>query len=111
TLNLLHVEDDQAQRMLVAHHLRAVEGYTFSVVHAATEEEAVAIFRRGGIDLVILDYHLQTGDGLGCLRQLRCLDPLVPVIVVSAPPRNRQPSGRSTRRTRASTACFVGTSK
>jgi DNA-binding response OmpR family regulator len=83
TINLLHVEDDVAQRLLVAHHLKAMDGFKFSIVHASTEEEAIAIFGRGGIDFVILDYHLEVGDGLGCLRQVRRIDPLVPVIVIS----------------------------
>ena len=33
--------------------------------------------------MVVLDYHLVRGNGLSCLRRLRQLDPIVPVIALS----------------------------
>jgi DNA-binding NarL/FixJ family response regulator len=32
---------------------------------------------------VLLDYHLAQGNGLSCLRQLRELNPIVPILVIS----------------------------
>jgi DNA-binding NarL/FixJ family response regulator len=34
--------------------------------------------------VVLLDYHLAQGNGLGCLKQLRQLDPIIPIVVVSS---------------------------
>jgi CheY-like chemotaxis protein len=83
TIKLLHVEDGAVPRRLVAHQLAAVPDWAFEVRYAAGEDEAVAAFGRGGADLVILDYHLEQGDGLSCLRRLRAADAVVPVLVVS----------------------------
>ena len=80
---VLHVEDDRIQRALVVHYLTVPEEHKYVVTGVESEDEAVDTFRRGGVDLVILDYQLAQGDGLNCLRQLRRLDAIVPVITVS----------------------------
>jgi CheY-like chemotaxis protein len=80
---VLHVEDDKIQRALIAHYLTVPEEHKYVVTGVESEDEAVSAFQRGGVDLVILDYQLAQGDGLNCLRQLRRLDAIVPVIAVS----------------------------
>jgi CheY-like chemotaxis protein len=80
---VLHVEDDRIQRALLVHFLARPEEFKYVVTGVESEDQAVDTFRHGGIDLVILDYQLAQGDGLNCLRQLRKLDPIVPVIAVS----------------------------
>jgi CheY-like chemotaxis protein len=82
-VKLLHVEDNQTQHVLLAGLLRALSEYDFAVTRATTEEAAVAEFRRGGYEFVLLDYQLDEGDGLSCLRRLRALDALVPIVAVS----------------------------
>jgi CheY-like chemotaxis protein len=83
TIKLLHVEDSALPRRIVAQQLAAVPDYTFAITYAATEDEAVAAFAHHQSELVLLDYHLEEGDGLSCLRRLREADAVVPVIVVS----------------------------
>jgi CheY-like chemotaxis protein len=80
---VLHVEDDKIQRALIAHFLTEPEEPRYVVTGVESEDDAVDTFQRGGVDLVILDYQLAQGDGLNCLRQLRRLDAIVPVIAVS----------------------------
>jgi CheY-like chemotaxis protein len=82
-IRLLHIDDDRIQQALVARSLRKLQEYEFSIQTATSEEDALLLFMRGGIDLVILDYHLSKGDGLSCLRRLRQIDPLVPIVAVS----------------------------
>lgn len=82
-LKLLHVEDNVADRLLMARLLGGMKEYNFNIVRAATEITAVAELNKGAIDFVILDYRLPLGDGLGCLRKLRQIDPAVPILVVS----------------------------
>lgn len=83
-VRLLHVEDNLAHRRLIGHYLNALkEEFKFDIFQADSEAAAVETFRNNGIDFVILDYHLTEGDGLSCLRQLRKLDPLVPIIALS----------------------------
>lgn len=82
-VKLLHVEDNVADRLLLARLLGAMKEYSFNIVRAATEITAVAELNKGGVEFVILDYKLPLGDGLGCLKKLRQLDPIVPILVVS----------------------------
>lgn len=82
-IKLLHVEDNLAHRRLVGHFLAAMKEFSFDVFHADSEEAAVDSFRSNGIEFVLLDYHLTQGDGLSCLRRLRGVDPLVPIIALS----------------------------
>lgn len=83
SVNLLHVEDDEVQQLLMGQYLKTIEGLSFTVTPVASEEAAVAAFQRGGIDFVLLDYQLESGNGLSCLRRVRLLDPFVPVVVIS----------------------------
>jgi DNA-binding response OmpR family regulator len=82
-VKLLHVEDNQTQHVLLAGLLRALSEFDFAITRETTEEAAVAEFRRGGYEFVLLDYQLEEGDGLSCLRRLRAVDPLVPIVAVS----------------------------
>jgi CheY-like chemotaxis protein len=82
-IRLLHIDDDRIQHALVARSLAKLGEYLFSIRTATSEEEAIKAFAEGGTDLVILDYHLTKGNGLGCLRWLRRSDPFLPIIAVS----------------------------
>ncbi len=83
TIQLLHVEDDRIHQALAAKHLAAMNDYQFAITAVASEEAAIDAFRRGTFDLVLLDYHLTEGDGVSCLRRLRKMDSMIPVIAVS----------------------------
>jgi len=83
TIQVLHVEDDRIQHVFVARHLAALSEYDFRIETATSEDEAMEIFQKGDFDLVILDYHLDQGNGLHCLTRIRELDEMVPVIAVS----------------------------
>jgi DNA-binding response OmpR family regulator len=82
-IKLLHVEDDRIQQALIARNLGALEDFEFEITIAQSETEALDKFAAGEFELVILDYHLNEGDGLTCLRHIRNVDPMVPVITVS----------------------------
>jgi Flp pilus assembly CpaE family ATPase/CheY-like chemotaxis protein len=82
-MRVLHIEDDVLQQEVIALHLTGIKGLRCTVVPVASESEAVAQFRRQPFDVVLLDYHLAQGNGLGCLRQLRALAPIVPIVVIS----------------------------
>jgi DNA-binding response OmpR family regulator len=82
-IRLLHVEDDRIQQSLIAHRLAAMQEYSFDITTVAAEGEALSIFSEAGFDLVILDYHLTQGDGVSCLRRIRQVDAVVPIITLS----------------------------
>lgn len=82
-VRLLHVEDDPGQRLLTAHLLATVPEYDFSITPAESEADAIIEFRREPAGFVLLDYQLTEGNGLSCLKKLRRLDPLVPIVAIS----------------------------
>jgi len=83
TINLLLVEDEPVHQRLVAHHLGSTEGYRFEICHASSQEVATKMFGNGGIELVVMDYQLEGGNGLDCLKELRRRDADVPIIALS----------------------------
>jgi DNA-binding response OmpR family regulator len=83
SVRILHIEDDRFQRRLLAHHLKEVDEFEFEIVCAESEAEGLELFDGQGADLVVLDYRLTQGDGLHCLRELRCRDPNIPIIAIS----------------------------
>jgi CheY-like chemotaxis protein len=83
-IRLLHIEDDRIQQALVARQLAALQDYRFDITVAASEGEALTLFPGSGFELVIMDYLLHQGNGLSCLRRIRELDPIIPVIAVSS---------------------------
>jgi DNA-binding NarL/FixJ family response regulator len=82
-VNLLHVEDDEMQRRLIAALLSKMADLRFNIVYAATENEAFAAFGHARFDVVILDYQLEQGNGLKCLQRIRRRDPIVAIIAIS----------------------------
>jgi DNA-binding response OmpR family regulator len=83
TIKLLHIEDEMSQRRLFAHHLAIMDEFHFEVLYADAEEAALDLFAVGGVEFVILDYHLRHGNGLHCLGELRRHDQIVPIIAIS----------------------------
>lgn len=81
-IRLLHIEDDALQRKLLQAHLSKLGDLKFEVTPADTEDEAIRRLA-DGFDLVLLDYHLNQGNGLSCLRRIRTHDPRVPIIAIS----------------------------
>ena len=77
---ILLVDDEQAVQTLLAYPLRK-DGY--EVVPAATGDEALARFREGEFDLVVLDIMLPQVDGFQVCRELRARS-AVPIIMLTA---------------------------
>jgi CheY-like chemotaxis protein len=84
TIRVLHIEDSQIQQRLVALYLEEIEDYQLEIHPVISEDDAVEMWRQGSFDLVLLDYQLSQGNGLSCLIRLRKLDPIVPIIALSA---------------------------
>jgi DNA-binding NtrC family response regulator len=80
-LNILIVEDEANQRRLLKKILLK-EGYT--VEEAGSGEEGVDIFFEGIFDLVLLDRKLPDKEGSEVLREIKKINPIVPVIIITA---------------------------
>jgi CheY-like chemotaxis protein len=78
--SILVIDDERAVRESLAKILRR-EGH--EVRMAASGEEGLRMWREQGAAVVILDIHMPGFDGIEMLVQLRALEPLLPVIVIS----------------------------
>ncbi len=76
---VLVVEDDPRVRNVLR---RALESEGFSVLEAATEDEALDLFSKAVVDLVTLDLKLGHADGLQLARKMRAISN-VPLIMIT----------------------------
>lgn len=81
-LHILHLEDDQADAMLVRATLEAA-GIVCAITLVQDRDTFVATLERGGVDLVLADVMLPAFDGLAALDIVRARWPDIPVILVS----------------------------
>ena len=81
---VLLVDDEPSIRLTLAEFLRR-EG--FEPLAAADAAQGAALFREdGGVDVAVVDINLPGRNGIELLRELRELDPSVPVIVITGEP-------------------------
>jgi two-component system, NtrC family, response regulator AtoC len=78
---ILVVEDEQRMRRVLQILIEKI-GLESSAAEGG--EQALAIFRSEQIDLVLSDLRMASMDGLALLRELRAIDPEVPVIIITA---------------------------
>jgi CheY-like chemotaxis protein len=78
--SILVIDDERAVRESLAKILQR-EGH--EVRTAADGKEGLRMWREQGAAVVILDIHMPGVDGIETLVQLRALEPLLPVIVIS----------------------------
>ena len=77
---ILVVDDELSLRRLMRLYLTKAG---FTVVEASTGTQALAVLRRGGIDLAIVDVMLPEVDGFEVVRQAR-RDNSIPIILLTA---------------------------
>jgi DNA-binding NtrC family response regulator len=77
---VLILDDERLVRWSLSERLSA-DG--FEPVQAASVAEAAEVAAKG-VDAAILDYRLPDGDGVAVLKQLRQLDPELPVVMLTA---------------------------
>ncbi|HKR10542.1 MAG TPA: response regulator [Pyrinomonadaceae bacterium] len=77
---LLVVDDEESLRITTAAILEK-EGYTVDT--AASGDEAIALLDQTDYDLVLTDLHMEGGDGLSVLNQIRRHSPLTISVVLT----------------------------
>ena len=87
---ILLVDDEEGIQLLYREEFEE-EGY--EVLSAYTGEEALALFAKEPVDLVILDINMPGINGIEVLRRLKEIDPDLPVILSSAYPEYKQDFG------------------
>jgi len=81
-LRVLHLEDNPADRLLVAEKL-AAEGLVCKLVHVNAREQFEAALERSRFDLIVSDFTLPSYDGMAALTAARRLQPETPFLFVS----------------------------
>ena len=80
---ILLVDDDFAVREMVA---RALHSETFDVIQARNGQEAIFQVQASQPDLVLLDLNMPGMDGWQSYETIERLQPLLPVILITALP-------------------------
>ncbi len=80
---ILLADDDAAIRTMVG---RILKEENYEVCFAKTGREAASKFLEGLPDLILLDLNMPDKDGWEAWHLIQTLDPLVPVIVITARP-------------------------
>lgn len=94
-LSLLVVDDDKAQRMLIA---AAAEKAGYAVTHAATCAEGISLLRERSFDCITLDLMLDDGDGADVMRAMAEARYAGPMIVISGMNSQRRRASRELAR-------------
>lgn len=83
--NVLVVDDSAMMRKIVQKNLREL-GADLTFVEAGDGKEALEVFAKGGVDLVLTDWNMPNMTGIELVRELRKLDPdkKVPIIMVTS---------------------------
>lgn len=79
-LGILVVDDEQGIRDLMRDAL-SLEGH--QVVCAQNGTEAIELLLSNKVDVVFLDIRMPKGDGLTALREIRRLNPALPVVMIT----------------------------
>ncbi|MDL4839840.1 response regulator transcription factor [Aquibacillus rhizosphaerae] len=77
---ILLVEDDEQIHEMVANHLKK-EGYR--VVSAFDGDEAIVLFSKEKVDLILLDLMLPSSNGIDIVQKIR-RESLLPILIMSA---------------------------
>ena len=80
---LLLVDDDPS---VVAALTVALGGEGFDVLHAFNGHQAVAIYRRIRVDIVLLDLNMPVKNGWDTFERLNSINPLLPIIIITGRP-------------------------
>ena len=81
TATILCVDDEQTALQL---RRTLLESAGYKVLIAKSGAQAVQMFGSEGIDAAILDYWMADMNGLNLAREIRKLDPKLPIIILSA---------------------------
>jgi DNA-binding NarL/FixJ family response regulator len=83
TYKILFVDDSKLARMAMAKAVSSLHP-DWIQIEAANADEAVALVRQAGADIVLVDFNMPGRDGLLLAAELRDTRPAMPIAVISA---------------------------
>jgi CheY-like chemotaxis protein len=81
--NVLIVDDSKLARMVVTSALRRIRP-DWTITEATSGDEALAAIKKGGVQIVLVDFNMPGMDGLVLVAKLRQADADMPIALVSA---------------------------
>jgi two-component system chemotaxis response regulator CheY len=81
SLTVLVADDSGTMRKIIIRSLQAIG--VENVVQAKDGDEAVEMFNRGGIDLVLTDWNMPNKTGLEVVQEIRAQNANVPIVMVT----------------------------
>jgi two-component system response regulator GlrR len=78
---ILVLDDDQNLLQVIRIRL---EANGFRVATAVNAEEALAIARKKGVDLALVDLKISGGNGIEVMQELHTMNPDIPIIILTA---------------------------
>ena len=85
---VLVADDSGTMRKIIIRSLNAVG--IKSILEAADGSQAVALFKPGEFDLVLTDWNMPGKTGLEVTREIRAMDPKVPIIMITTEAEKRR---------------------
>src|SRR6202140_4488395 len=79
--HILVADDERSIRLMLEAGLK-LNG--FRVTAVPTGSKALEVVRHGGIDAVLSDIYIPDGGGLDLIKDLRQIDPAIPIILMTA---------------------------
>ncbi len=80
-IKILIVDDDEKVRVIVRENLK---DHDFLPLEASSGEKAISYFKTEKPSLVLLDFQMPGMDGIETMRELKKIDPDVPIIFLTA---------------------------
>ena len=79
--HILVADDERSIRLMLEAGLKL---HGFRVTSVPTGSKALEVARNGGIDAVLSDIYMPDGGGLDLIKDLRRIDPVIPIILMTA---------------------------
>jgi len=80
-LSLLYVEDDKSMQTT---SVELFENFFQNITIASDGLEALSLYKNRKIDVIITDISMPHMDGIELIKQIRNIDPTIPIVVYSA---------------------------
>jgi len=83
-VKILLIEDDDSQREALEEFISETLGY--KVLPASNVSDAVNIYRKNGIHIIVSDLMLPDGTGIDVIKEVRESDQITPILILTAQP-------------------------
>lgn len=84
SFNILIAEDEEINYLFLETVLQEIDGINMNITHAFNGQEAVEMYKKNAIDLILMDIKMPVMDGHQATRIIRSLDEKIPIIAQTA---------------------------